>query len=177
MRIAVYLTIIIVSMAVFVAGILFNNILLIILGGMISIMVFLYLYLGLRKEKEKFELPQEKYETVLTMKSKKSFKVRKSLLVYILVIVLGIAVLIIMYISMKTYLYTPSSLSIENVINEGCRKLNIGNGNCDGNPNTITVNYDVNKDGTVGGVNDTLSNVLGPNCDILCIKKRCGCMV
>ncbi len=177
MRIAVYLTIIIVSMAVFVAGILFNNILLIILGGMISIMVFLYLYLGLRKEKEKFELPQEKYETVLTMKSKKSFKVRKSLLVYILVIVLGIAVLIIMYISMKTYLYTPSSLSIENVINAGCRKLNTGNGLCESDPNSITVDYDVNKDGKVGGVNDTLSNILGPNCDIMCVKRRCGCMV
>jgi len=177
MRIAVYLSIIIVSMAAFVAGIFFNNILLIVLGGVISMMVFLYFYLKLRKEKERFDLPQEKYETVLSMKSKKSFKIRKSFLTYILVIVLGIAVLIIIYISMKTYLYTPSSLSLENVINEGCRKLNTGNGLCEKDPNNITINYDVNKDGIVGGVNDTLSNILGPNCDAMCVKRRCGCMV
>jgi L-lactate permease len=177
MRIAVYLFIIIVSMAAFVVGIFFNNILLIVLGGVVSMMVFLYFYLKLRKEKEKFDLPQEKYETVLSMKSKKSFKITKGLLTYILVIVLGIAILIIIYISMKTYLYTPSSLSLENVINEGCRKLNTGNGLCDGDPNNITVNYDFNKDGKVGGVNDTLSNILGTGCDNLCVKKRCGCMV
>jgi len=51
MRIAVYLTIIIVSMAVFVAGILFNGIWFIVLGGVVSIIVFLYFYLKLRKVK------------------------------------------------------------------------------------------------------------------------------
>lgn len=177
MRIAVYLSIIIVSMAAFVAGIFFNNILLIVLGGVVSMMVFLYFYLKLRKEKERFDLPQEKYETVLSMKTKKSFKISKGLLTYVLVIVLGIAILIIIYISMKTYLYTPSSLSLENIINEGCRKLNTGSGLCDGDPDKITLNYDVNKDGIVGGVNDTLTNILGSNCDVLCVKKRCGCMV
>jgi L-lactate permease len=177
MRIAVYLFIIIASMAAFVAGIFFNNILLIVLGGFISMMVFLYFYLKLRKEKEKFEIPEDKYETVLSMKSKKSFKVRKSFLGYILVIVIGIAVFIIIYGGLKKYLYTPSSLSIENVINEGCRQLNTGTGVCDKDPKNITLNYDVNKDGISGGVNDTLSNILGPSCDIKCIKSRCGCMV
>lgn len=177
MRIAVYLFIIIVSIATFVAGIFLNNILLIVLGGGISMMVFLYFYLKLRKDKEKFDLPQQKYETVLTVKEKKTFKIRKSLLGYVLVIVLGMAVLITIYISMKAYLYTPSSLSLENVINEGCGKLNTGNGLCEGDPNYIIVNYDANKDGIVGGINDTLANALGPNCDTNCIKKRCGCMV
>jgi cell division protein FtsL len=177
MRMIVYLSVIIASMVVFVSGILFNEIWFIVLGGVVSIIVFLYFYLKLRKERERFDIPEDKYETVLSMRSKKSFKVRKSLIGYILVIVLGIAILIIIYISMKTYLYTPSSLSIENMINEGCRKLNTGNGLCESDPNNITVNYDVNKDGIIGGVNDTLSNILVPNCDAMCVKRRCGCMV
>ena len=115
--------------------------------------------------------------TVLSFKEKKQFKINKSLLSYVLLIVLGLAILIIIYISMKTYLYTPSSLSLENVINEGCRRFNTDNGLCQSDPDKIIINYDVNKDGTVGGVNDTLSKVLGQDCDVTCVKKRCGCMV
>lgn len=177
MRIVVYLSVIIVSMAAFVGGIFFNNILLIVLGGFISMMVFLYFYLKLRKEKEKFEIPEDKYETVLSVKSKRPFKVRKSFIGYFIAIVFAILVFSLIYVFLKNYLYTPSSLSLENVINEGCRKLNTGNGLCESNPNNITVDYDVNKDGIVGGVNDTLSNILGTSCDSLCVKRRCGCMV
>jgi len=51
MRTIVYLSLIIASMAVFVSGILFNVIWLIVLGGVASIIVFLYFYLKLRKGK------------------------------------------------------------------------------------------------------------------------------
>jgi hypothetical protein len=47
----VYLSVIIASMVVFVSGILFNEIWFIVLGGVVSIIVFLYLYLKLRKVK------------------------------------------------------------------------------------------------------------------------------
>ncbi len=172
----VYISIIIVSIAAFVTGIMLNSIWLIVSGGLVSVMVFLYFILKLRKEKENFDIPEDKYETVLTP-TKKPFKVRKDILGYVTVIALGIAVFGIAYSSMQKYLFSPSSLSIENVINEGCKKLNIDYGLCEKDPSTITVNYDVNSDGTAGGVNDTLSNLLGTDCDNLCIKKRCGCRV
>jgi hypothetical protein len=176
MRMIIYISIIIASIAAFVTGIMFNSILLIVPGGVVSIIVFLYFLLKLRKEKESFDIPEDKYETVLSP-IKKPFKIRKSILGYVTVIALGIVVLGISYTSMEKYLFKPSSLSIENMINDGCKKLNMDYGVCERDPSNITVNYDVNNDGIVGGVNDTLSNLLGPSCDTPCIKRRCGCRV
>jgi hypothetical protein len=168
MRMIFYISIIVVSIAAFITGIMFNSIWLIVSGGIVSMIIVLYFLLKLRKERESFDIPEDKYETFL-YPTKKSFKIRKSILGYVTVIVLGIVVLGIVYASMEKYLFAPSPLSIENAINEGCKKLNIDYGACEKDPNTITVNYN--------GVNDTLSNLLGPDCDNTCIKRRCGCRV
>jgi len=166
-----------IGLIICVTGLILNNFILIVIGPAIAVLLFILPYIKIsRDEKEKIIIPEDKYETILSIKSKQLRK-RKKILGYFMAIVLGIIVFSIIWFFLSRYLYTPSSLSMENIVNDGCRKLNPGTGRCEKDPSTIIVDYDVNGDGTVGGIGDTLSAILEKqDCIGDCIKKRCNCL-
>ncbi len=161
-----------------IAGVILNDILLIILGPLLAILFFMlpFLVIGGVKKQKLFIPEEDKYETILTLK-KKHHKKKKNLISMFMGLVLAIIVFYILWFFIS-YLYRPSSLAMENVINAGCRELNEGTGRCIKDPATIIVKYDVNGDEIVGGVNDTLAALLGQNnCTGNCIKARCNCIL
>jgi hypothetical protein len=75
MRIAIYVSLIILSLTIFVIGAFINNIAIIVLGGVIGLGIMLYLYLNTEGEaREKFYLPKDKYEPVLSEELKERWK-------------------------------------------------------------------------------------------------------
>lgn len=168
-----------VGLIICIAGVLLNSFILIIVGPIIAVLLFIIPYIKVSKdEKKKMFIPEDKYETILSVKSK-HWKRKSKIISYFMAIGFGAIVFIIIYFFIGRYLSKPSSipLSLENTINDGCRKLNPGTGVCEKDPSTIIVNYDVNEDGVKGGDGDTLSKLLeSQNCTGDCIKQRCNCL-
>ena len=168
-----------VGLIICIIGIILSNLILIVIGPVIAILLFIFPYIKISKEKKKkLFIPEDEYETILSVKSKR-WKRRSKILGYFMAIIFGLIVFSIIWFFVGRYLSKPSSipLSMENIINDGCRKLNPGTGHCEKDPSTIIVDYDVNEDGIIGGVDDTLSNLLEKqDCTGDCIKQRCGCL-
>ncbi|NIO44873.1 MAG: hypothetical protein GTN36_04970 [Candidatus Aenigmarchaeota archaeon] len=159
-----------------IIGVVINNPILIVLGPVLSLVLFLFSYMEISSRRRKVILPEEKYETVLSIKQKHKLNKKRILTVFISIVC---AVMVFVFISflLNNYLYAPSSLSIENVINAGCRELNKGTGECEADPSTIIVDHDVDGDGKKGGDGDTLAALLEKqNCTGECLRNRCACL-
>jgi len=147
--------------------------------GVISVIMIilppLYLYLkGKGKEKPVLIYPESKYEPILSS-SRPIKEKKKNLITLIMTIFISVVVLGFSWMWLKNSLSTPSPLSLGGVINSACIELDPRSG-CKKDPSIITVLYDVDEDGIIGGVNDTLSNLLEKyGCTGDCIKRRCGC--
>ena len=92
----------------------------------------------------------------------------------IIMVIVAAGALGLVVVMMQNYFLKPTYISTETAITEGCSILH--RTGCKANPSDIIINYDVNGDDVIGGVNDTLSNLLEIyNCTGSCIKTRCAC--
>ena len=165
-----------IGLIVSVIGIVISNLILVVLGPAVSIVLFIFSYIEISRKRKLFLPGKDKYETVLSIKQKHPIN-KKHILSVFFYLIIAIAVFFIVWFLVTNYLYTPSPLSTENIINAGCRELNEGTGKCEKDPSTIIVNYDVNGDEVTGGEGDTLVALLKKqNCADECIRKRCGCL-
>ncbi len=168
-----------IGLIILIAGVILNNITLIFAGPIISVLLFIFSYIKISKEKrDRMFIPRNEYETILSSRTKKDKKrIQKRFISLFMSITIVLIVFWIIWFFLSSYLYAPSPLATENIINDGCRELNPGTGKCEKDPSEIIVNFDVNEDGIVGGVNDTLSNLLKKDdCTGTCIRERCGCI-
>ncbi len=165
-----------VGLIVSVIGVIIKNVILIVLGPVLSLLLFLLSYMEIKRRRRRIFLPDEKYETILSIKQKHSLN-KKHILTVFIYLSISVMCFVVIWFLLNNYLYTPSSLSMENIINSGCKELSEGIGKCKKDPSTIIVNFDVNEDGVTGGDGDSLSALLkNQNCVDECIKRRCGCL-
>jgi hypothetical protein len=170
------LSLIVLGFIIFIIGIILGDVRLNAVGFIIIILTVFYVFLKEKEVKKKSILYyiENKDESVLPL-SKSNIKKKEIKISLFLTLFISIVAFALAWNMLSNYLFAPSPLSIENIINKGCTEL--VRGTCDKDPSTIVVPYDVNKDGIVGGINDTLSNLLKmSNCTDACIKRRCGCI-
>lgn len=161
----------------FTLGILLGDLILCATGGSIAILVPLILKLKETQVKKSSVLDyiQTKDESLLPLKKsvlkKEDNKIKVLMMLFIALIALGFTTIL-----MKNYIFEPNYFTLQQAANDGCTKLNM-QGGCKTDPSQIAVSLDVNKDGIVGGVNDTLASLFEKyyNCTDSCVKKRCGC--
>ena len=162
---------------IFTLGILSGDLTLCATGGLIVILIPTILKLKQYQAKKSSVLDyvENKDESILplrrTILSRENNKVKALMMIFIALISLGFTSIL-----MKNYIFEPSYFTLQNAVNDGCKVLNI-QGVCKADPSQILVQLDVNKDGAVGGVNDTLANLFEKyyNCTGSCVKTRCGC--
>lgn len=163
--------------ALFTLGILAGDLTLCAMGGAIAIFVPLIFKLRQEQSKKKSMLyyVENKNESIFPLK-KTIIRRDESKIKGLMVLFVGLIALGFTSILMKNYIFEPNYFTLQKVVNEGCTQLNM-QGGCKTDPSQILVQLDVNKDGTTGGVNDTLANLFEKyyNCTGSCLKKRCGC--
>ena len=165
------------GLLVFVLGMALNNITINLTGFVIVTITLFYKLIKdfVRKEKSAFDYIENKDEYILPLKVT-VLKKRQVKISQIIIFIISLTVFLLAWniITEKT-IFTPSSpLYIESVINQGCTEMR-PNG-CKEDPSKIIVQYDVNRDGVIGGANDTLASLLEKqNCTDTCLKKRCSC--
>jgi len=151
-----------------VAGLMQGNILWVIFG---SFMIFLAYFVYERNKKKSF------FEYYYRGREEKVKKIppKKIKIKFILLSLLSFIVFIALW-NLVTNLFSDKSLlNLQIAINEGCKELDPKTF-CKKDPSKIIIPYDVNGDGIVGGVNDSLSAVFEKRgCVGECVKKSCGC--
>jgi uncharacterized membrane protein YiaA len=162
---------------VFIFGMLYGDLIICATGGLIAILVPLIFKLRQYQEKRKsiLDYAENKDESLLPLKRtplrRDDNKIKALMMIFIGLIALGFTSIL-----MKNYIFEPTYFTLQKAVNDGCTELNMKE-NCNKDPSEIMVPLDVNKDGTVGGPSDTLSNLFEKyyNCTGSCVKKRCGC--
>jgi len=164
------------GLIVFTIGVISGDSILSVMGGVMVILPPLILKLRgfKRKRKSVIYYMEDRDKTILPLKrtsvKKKEFNLRPLILIFIAVIAVGLTMIL-----MRRYVFKPTYITFGAAVNDGCAILNMGG--CKKNPSEIIVNYDVNKDGIIGGIGDNLSDLLEGygNCTGNCIRIRCGC--
>ncbi len=153
------------SMGIVVTGLIQKNVLWILFGCFLMLVS----YFVLKKLREKYEIDYSKtYE-------KKYQAPNKIQLKHVILALIAILILIVLWRAFTLVFSGGSYLDIQSAINDGCNQLEPKKF-CRKDPSTIIVNFDVNKDGVVGGQEDTLSALLETQgCVGDCIRVRCGC--
>ena len=182
----IIITIIIVlaGFVIFTIGIVSGDLIWNIIGGIIIVLPPIILKLKDFKKKRKSLIHYIESEDEPILSSKKtrvSFEIKEKIkklrkffekaiiMIFIAGIAIGLASIL-----MTKYVFKPTYITSEAAVSNGCAILNMGG--CKKDPSEIIVNYDVNGDGKIGGVDDNLSNLLEIyNCTGNCIKRRCGC--
>jgi hypothetical protein len=176
--------IIIAGFIIFTIGIVLGDLIWNVIGVMIIVLP--PIILNIKKKKDRKSLihyMEEEDESILSskktrvrfeikekLKKLRSFFEKAIIMIFIAGIALGLASIL-----MTRYVFKPTHLTSETAIIEACSIYN--RGGCKKDPSEIIINYDVNGDGIIGGVNDSLSNLLELyNCTDNCIKRRCGCV-
>jgi len=172
-----------VGLAIIISGILLGEFLVCIIGGIVIALSPLALEVKKRKDRKSLMEYMEKDERPILSTRKevgeieeeerwkklKQFFEKITIMVIVAAGALGLVVIML-----QNYFLNPTYMSIETAITEGCSILH--RSGCKADPSEIIIDYDVNGDDIIGGVNDTLSNLLGIyNCTGSCIKRRCAC--
>jgi hypothetical protein len=178
------IVIIVLGFAIFLIGILINELIWNIIGGLVVILPPIVLKIKRKRDRKSLihYIENENRPILSTKKTHKEFeekefwkKARQFIEKIIIMSLVAAAAAGLVIIMMQRFVLKPTYLSVETAISEGCAMLN--RGGCKMDPSEITVNYDVNGDEITGGVNDTLSGLLELyNCTGDCIKMRCSCM-
>jgi len=173
----IILTLVLVGLVTFAIGMLINNLTVNIAGFLIVTVTLFYKLIKdmVRKEKSAFEYMENKDKSILPL-PKATLKRRGVRISHIIAFVISVTVFMLAWNLMteKTIFNPSSPLYLESVINKGCVEFR-PNG-CNSDPSKVTVEYDVNRDGIIGGVNDSLSGLLANyNCTGDCLKRRCSC--
>ena len=179
----VVLITIVIGSVIFAMGILLNDLIWNIIGGLLIVLSPILMNIKRKGDRKSLlDLIEKEDRPILsTRKTRQEFdeeefwKKTKQYLekIFILLIIAGLALGLVV-IMLQRFILQPSYLSSEAAVNDGCALFN--RGGCKGDPSEIIVNFDVNGDQVTGGTNDTLSNLLELyNCTGDCIKRRCGC--
>ena len=174
---------IIVGVAIISTGILLKEFLICIVGGIAIAISPIFVEIKKKTSKksmidyiEKDERPilSSRKETEDVEEEERWKKLKQFFEKIIIMVIVAAGALGLVIIMLQDYFLNPTYISIESAITEGCTTLH--RTGCKVDPSEIIINYDVNGDEIVGGVNDTLSNLLAAyNCTGNCIKKRCAC--
>ena len=182
--IGIVIIIITLGFALFSIGIIVNDLIWNIIGGLLIILPPIAMGIKKRERKSLIHYMENQSGPILSTKkthgdfeeNEKWKKLRGVLEKIIMFSIVAAAAMIIVIMMLQGFLSKPSYLTAETVISEGCAILN--RGGCDMDPSEITVNYDVNGDEIKGGVNDTLFSLLESyNCTGDCIMRRCACSI
>ena len=170
------LSIVVLGFIILTVGLVFSNIILNALGCVMIILPILILKIkdyG-TKRKSILEYMENKDKSILPLPKTKIRK--KEIISSIMSLFITIIVIAFISIALKNYFFKLSDIDIKKAESDGCAKLSMG-GTCITEPSKIYVPYDVNKDGIVGGIGDSLEDLLRTyyNCTGSCVRKRCGC--
>lgn len=181
---AITIIIILAGFVIFSIGIVSGDFVWSVIGGIIIILPPIILNIKRKREKKSFihyvetedkpilssRKTREEFEIKEYWKRIRKFFEKTFIMIFIAGVALGLA-----SIMMTKYVFEPSHVTLESALINGCAILN--SGGCNKDPSEIIVNYDVNGDGIIGGIDDNLSNILERyNCTGVCIKRRCGCI-
>jgi len=178
------IAIIVLGFAIFLMGLIINEMVWNIIGGLVIILPPIVLKIKRKRDRKSLihYIENENRPILSTKKTHQDFeekeywkKARQFIEKIIIMSLVAAAAAGLVILMMQRFIFKPTYLSSETAISEGCAILN--RGGCKMDPSEITVNYDVNGDEVTGGDNDTLSGLLGLyNCTGDCIKMRCSCM-
>ena len=155
-------------------GIFFLDFILSILGGLlVGLSVFVIeIKESEVKEKSLLELMEKRGGSVLS-----KVKISKEKVIPILTsVIITVIIFTFLYILLRRNFMGTTTVSYDKAISDGCAKMKISR--CEIDSERIYVTYDVNKDGMVGRIGDSLYNLLNqpPNvCNETCIRKLCNC--
>ncbi len=155
-------------------GIFFLDFILSILGGLlVGLSVFVMeIKESEKKEKSILELMEKREGSVLS-----KTKITKEKVIPILTsVIITVIIFTFLYILLRRNFMGTTTVSYDKAVNDGCAKMKISR--CEIDSERIYVTYDVNKDGMVGRIGDSLYNLLNqpPNvCNETCIRKLCNC--
>ena len=181
---AIIIVVIALGIAIFLIGLLMNEIVWCTTGGIVAVLPPVVLKIERKRERSSLIhlIENENRPILSTKKSQKDVeekerwqKIKHFIERIIMMSIIAAAAAGFVLIMVQRFVSEPTYLSAETAISEGCAIMN--RVNCKTDPSGITVNYDVNDDDIVGGENDTLSGLLELyNCTGDCIKTRCSCM-
>ena len=155
-------------------GIFFLDFILSILGGLLVGLSIFVIEIKESEVKEKsiLELMEKRGGSIL-----EKTKISKEKVIPILTsVIITVIIFTFLYILLRRNFMATTTVSYDKAISDGCSKMKISR--CEIDSERIYVTYDVNKDGMVGRIGDSLYNLLNqpPNvCNETCIKKLCNC--
>jgi hypothetical protein len=169
-------SIVVIGLLTLANGMIIGDLTWVIAGFVMIFFPVLFKYASQKEKEEKtvFDLNENKDKFLLNL-PKTIIRKKDVKLSLILTLFFALIAFVLSWNFLIKYLFSPTSISLENAISNGCIILDPRSG-CNKNPDNIIVSYDVNSNGVVGDANDTLSNLLVKyNCTGDCIKKRCSC--
>lgn len=180
---AIVIILVVAGLAVIITGILLEDFLICIIGGVPITLSPLALEIKKRRDRKSLLDYMEKDESPILSTRKKTEdieeeerwkKMKQFFEKIIIMLIVAAAALGLVIIMIQDYFLKPTYISIETAISEGCSILH--RSGCKTDPSEITVQYDVNGDEVIGGTGDNLATLLETyNCTGSCIRTRCAC--
>ena len=160
----------------FVSGIAISNSLLTEGGGAMVVIAVIVFKIGGYEEKKSLLLESMENKDKSILPQIKTIIRKKEIIPTIMSVIIVIIIMAFLSVMLDAYFFNIGEIDINKAVKDGCAKLNMGE-TCITDPSKIIVPYDVNKDGTTGGINDTFTNLMKDyyNCTGSCVMKRCGC--
>lgn len=170
------ISMIVIGFVLFVAGIAISSSLLSEIAGGIIVIAIIIFKVGDYEEKRNSLLENMENKDKSILPQIKANIRKKEIIPTIMSIIIVVIIIAFLSVMLKAFFFNLGDIDIEKAVKDGCAKLNMG-GTCITDSSTIIVPFDVNKDGTAGGINDTFSNLMNDyyNCTGSCVRKRCGC--
>ena len=165
---------VIVGFTILTVGIFFLDFILSILGGLLVGLSIFVMEIKESEVKEKsiLELMEKRGGSIL-----EKTKISKEKVIPILTsVIITVIIFTFLYILLRRNFMATTTVSYDKAISDGCSKMKISR--CDITSERIYVAYDVNKDGMVGSIGDSLYNLLNqpPDaCNETCIRNLCNC--
>jgi len=160
----------------FVSAIALSSSLLTEIGGAMIVVAVIVFKIGDYEEKKSLLLESMENKDKSILPQIKTIIRKKEIIPTIMSVIIVIIILAFLSVMLDAYFFKMGEIDIDKAVKDGCAKLNMG-GTCITDPSKIIVPYDVNKDGTTGGINDTFTNLMRDyfNCTGSCVMKHCGC--
>jgi hypothetical protein len=170
------ISMLVLGFVLFVSGISISSSLLTEIAGAIIVIAVIAFKIGDYEEKKSLLLESMENKDKSMLPQVKTIIRKKEIIPTIMSVIIVIIILAFLSVMLEAYFFKMGEIDIEKAVKDGCAKLNMGD-TCITDPSKIIVPYDVNKDGTTGGINDTFSNLMRDyyNCTGSCIMKHCGC--